>query len=413
MQVRALGMSAGMVVAVGLVGAGPAAAQSGSLDPSFGSGGKVLAATGNYGGDNAILQPNGDIVVSVGEYADFAVARFLPSGKLDSSFGHHGVATAAPATIGGQSVYDANSQSLALQSNGDIVVGGVVSSQLGSSGFGVVRFTSTGAIDGTFGSGGGVATAISTGLTQAPALLVQSNGDILVGGWALQASYRSDTITGSVARYTPSGRLDPTFGSGGITSSASLGGVTTIGVDASGDAFVLPGFAELSPAGALDSSVTQEPIVNSSAGGPAAFLSNGNTVQAQTVGVGKHNTEVDAQQFAANGTLDSAFSSPMLHYVAGMTAQDSAGAIAVEPNGQIVFGGSHFFATSVFGLARVNSNGNIDPPFGTGGVVTTDFQGDDGIDTLLTQPNGDIVAVGDSEDNSTGVTDVAMARYLP
>ncbi len=396
-----------------LVGSGAAAAQSGSLDPSFGSGGKVLAAIGNYGGDNAVLQPNGDIVVSVGEYALFAVARFLPNGKLDTSFGDGGVATAAPAMIGGQAVYDANSQSLALQSNGDIVVGGIVSSQSGTSGFGVVRFTSTGAGDSSFGSGGGVATAISRGLTEAPALLVQSNGEILAGGWTLQATYRSETITGSVVRYTSSGHLDTTFGSGGIASSPSLGGVTTLGVDASGDAFVLPGFAELNPSGALESSVTQEPIVSSSAAGPVAFLANGNAVEAQTVGVGKHDTEVEAQQFAANGTPDTAFSSPMLHYVAGMSAEDGASAIALEPNGQVVFGGSHFFATSVFGLARVNSSGSVDTTFGTRGVVTTEFQGDEGIDTLLTQPNGDIVAVGYSEDNSTGVTDVAIARYLP
>jgi uncharacterized delta-60 repeat protein len=188
--------------------------------------------------------------------------------------------------IGGQAVYDANSQSLALQSNGDIIDGGIVSSQSGTSGFGVVRFTSTGAVDRTFGSGGGVATPISMGLTEAPALLVQSNGDILAGGWALQASYRSETITGLVVRYTSSGRLDTTFGNGGITSSPNLGGVTTLGVDTAGDAFVLPGFAELSPSGALDSTVTQEPIVTSSAGGPFAFLPNGNAVEAQTVGVG-------------------------------------------------------------------------------------------------------------------------------
>ena len=167
----------------------------------------MLAAIGNYGGDNAVLQPNGDLALSVGEYPSFAVARVLPNGKLDTSFGHGGVATAAPAMIGGQAVYDANSQSLALESDGDIVVGGTVSSQSGTSGFGVVRFTSTGAVDSTFGSGGAVATPIPTGLTEAPALLVQSNGDILAGGWVLQASYRSETITGSVARYTSFGRL--------------------------------------------------------------------------------------------------------------------------------------------------------------------------------------------------------------
>ncbi len=51
-----------------------AASTPGSLDPTFGNGGKVLSPGG--GGTDAILQPNGDIVVSTGS----DVARFLPTG---------------------------------------------------------------------------------------------------------------------------------------------------------------------------------------------------------------------------------------------------------------------------------------------------------------------------------------------
>jgi uncharacterized delta-60 repeat protein len=144
-----------------------------------------------------------------------------------------------------------------------------------------------------------------------------------------------------------------------------------------------------------------------------ALESSGNSIEAETIGVGKHNTEVEAQQFAASGSLDTGFSSELEHYIAGQAAYDSAGAVAIEPNGQVVIGGSHFLGTAVFGLAKFNSNGSVDTSFGTGGVVTTEFQGNEGIDTLLSQPNGDIVAVGYSEDNSTGKTDIALARYLP
>jgi hypothetical protein len=73
--------------------------------------------------------------------------------------------------------------------------------------------------------------------------------------------------------------------------------------------------------------------------------------------------------------------------------------------------GSHFLATSVFGLARVKQDGTLDASFGTGGVLTTSFNGDDGASALLIQPDGKIVAVGFSENNATGHVFIALARY--
>jgi len=64
-----------------------AASTPGSLDPTFGNGGKVLSPGG--GATDAILQPNGDIVVSTGS----GVARFLPTGTLDTTFGNRGLAS--------------------------------------------------------------------------------------------------------------------------------------------------------------------------------------------------------------------------------------------------------------------------------------------------------------------------------
>src|SRR5580700_8830129 len=84
-------LSGGLLMAAGPVGAA-AEATPGSLDPSFGTGGKVLTDLGVGGGvaSDAVLQSNGDIVVSGG----FGVARYLPSGQLDKSFGTGGPAPA-------------------------------------------------------------------------------------------------------------------------------------------------------------------------------------------------------------------------------------------------------------------------------------------------------------------------------
>jgi uncharacterized delta-60 repeat protein len=94
------------------------------------------------------------------------------------------------------------------------------------------------------------------------------------------------------------------------------------------------------------------------------------------------------------------------------SAADGAAAVAVQSNGQALVGGAHFLATSVFGLARLTTNGNLDPTFGNGGMLTTFLQGNEGVAALLIQPDGKIVAVGYSENNATGVVDVALVRYL-
>jgi hypothetical protein len=74
--------------------------------------------------------------------------------------------------------------------------------------------------------------------------------------------------------------------------------------------------------------------------------------------------------------------------------------------------GASFAGTSVFGVARLNTNGSLDSGFGNGGVLTTNFQGNDTARAVVFQPNGDIVVIGFSEDNTTGVVDIALARYL-
>jgi hypothetical protein len=65
----------------------------------------------------------------------------------------------------------------------------------------------------------------------------------------------------------------------------------------------------------------------------------------------------------------------------------------------------------VFGPARVNADGTLDPAFGTGGVLTTRIQGDDLVSLLVIQPDGKILAVGTSQ-NAADVMELALARYL-
>jgi len=409
----AAALTIGVVSLVSVAVARPAYAQAaGSLDPTFGTGGKVLTDLGdNSAGaqiqavvSDAALQSNGDIVVS----GNFGLVRYLPNGKLDTSFGTKGLATTTGSAAG-----------LAIEPNGDYLAVGAGTTSSGVSTFAVTRFTSSGRLDPTFGSDGVVTTTFpgASDGAAADAVLVEPDGDILVGGQAsVPGTSRNEPVIteGALALYSSSGTLEESFGSGGIVqSTSSIGDIANLGIDASGDIFVLPAHAEFSPSGQLDSGVTAETIVTNSQGGDNAFLPNGQSVSATSVSVAKHNTDVQATLFNANGTVDSAFDNPPFTYTgAELAGFQSPGAAAVQPNGQIVIAGSSFKDTSVFGLARLDTNGSLDTTFGSTGVLTTSFQGDDGATAVLIQPNGDIVAAGFSENNTTGVTDIALARYI-
>jgi uncharacterized delta-60 repeat protein len=406
--------ASGLLIALSAAAANAANAATGgpgTLDSSFGTGGQVLTSlTGATQAGNqalvsdAALASNGDIVAS----GSFGLLRYLPNGHLDTSFGTNGVAQTG---FGGSA--------LAIEPNGEYLVAGQAQTgpDLNQDDFALARLTTSGTLDPTFGHGGVVTTAFPNAAdgAAADAVLVESNGDILVGGQALipGTTRNQPTVTqGALALYNSSGALVSSFGSSGLVQTAAVTtAITTLGTDASGDVFVLPAHAEFSPAGQLDPSVTAEPITASSHGGDGVFLPNGQSLIAGTVGLSRGATDVQVQRFNANGSTDPTFSNPPFVY-ATPGDHESPAAIAIAPNGQVVVVGAHFRGTSSFGVARLNASGSLDSSFANAGVLTTNFQGDDIAEAVVIQPNGDIVAIGFSEDNTTGAADVALARYL-
>ena len=123
------------------------------------------------------------------------LVRYNSNGSLDTTFGSKGLVT-VPSNF--------SMDSLLIQpSNGDIVVGGLSTS---SAAFALLRYTPNGTLDSTFGSGGEV---VTPGAGVKITCLALENGDIVAGG-------TSTATSGALARYTLSGSLDTTFGSGGI-----------------------------------------------------------------------------------------------------------------------------------------------------------------------------------------------------
>ncbi|MEQ1597440.1 MAG: delta-60 repeat domain-containing protein, partial [Casimicrobium sp.] len=203
-----------VLVAATLCWSSNASAAPGDLDTSFGSGsGKVITAIGPDGDvARAIaVQPDGKIVVaggcvnSSGSDNDFCLARYLPSGALDTSFNTTGKVITAIGSHGGTSV-------VALQPDGKIVIAGTCwNGSNSNSDFCLARYLPSGALDTSFNTTGKVITGVGSGNDYANALAVQPDGTIVAAG----ACFNGNTFDFCLARYLPSGALDTTFNTTG------------------------------------------------------------------------------------------------------------------------------------------------------------------------------------------------------
>lgn len=352
----------------------------GTLDHDFGSGGIVMTAIGN--GKTALtgavlLEQDGKILLT-GSAADdgetkFALARYLYNGALDTTFGAAGVVLTQ---FGAGS--NATATAAALQPDGKIVAAGSAVTSAGAPSLALVRYTSTGALDTTFGNGGAVLTQLTNayGATTAiSALALAPDGRMVVAGSAgVGGAGNSGSQSAFVlARYTPAGVLDATFGTGGVVVS-QLGSAGNSGA----------------------SSLLLRPNGEIVAGGLAS--DNGQTKFALAA-------------YNAAGVPDPAFGSggrTLLSVGDGGSA--ALVALTQAPDGEILAVGTALDGRKRgFAVERLSPTGVPDNTFGSGGGVFTRI----GIGSLATsavlQPDGKLIAVGTAVEN----TDLkfAMARY--
>jgi uncharacterized delta-60 repeat protein len=211
----------------------------GSLDSTFGNGGFVISAFshGNEIANGLALQRDGKILVagpsSPGDVYEVAVARYLPTGALDRTFGRRGVAWASNGRGSDEAL------AVAVQPDGKPVAAGWSYDANGYD-FGVTRFRANGAPDPAFGHDGRATTAIGTGEDMGLAVAVQPGGKIVVAGHSANPS----DWDFSLAEYLPNGRLDRTFGSDGtvLTDFSAGDGARAVAVQPDGK-IVVAGYA--------------------------------------------------------------------------------------------------------------------------------------------------------------------------
>jgi uncharacterized delta-60 repeat protein len=149
----------------------------GSLDTTFGTGGKIINTTINSATTNGqmlSIDSSGriDVAGSITATGAMAVERFLSNGSPDSTFGSGGVASLVPPGTTGMAAC-----SLGLQSTGKIVVyGRSFGGQHGAMPT-LLRFNTDGSLDTTFGTGG---VYIEPRLFHPFAMVVQPSNDEIV-----------------------------------------------------------------------------------------------------------------------------------------------------------------------------------------------------------------------------------------
>ncbi|MBV9545146.1 MAG: hypothetical protein JOY61_12315 [Chloroflexi bacterium] len=341
------------------------------------------------------------------------IVRYNPDGTLDQSFGNKGIVSERTPQGG------LDPEALVLQADGKILLAGTTSDLTSATvGFGLARYNSDGSLDTSFGSGGRVLTLAGQGEADAHAVVLQPDGSILVAGSAFADKGGASQF--AIARYTSSGSLDPSFGSGGLVltsageSGAEARGIalqsdgriaavgTSFGTADHDDAFALVRYM---PDGSLDTSFGDGGTIITeftTPSGPA----RGNAIIVQP----------DGMIFAAGSAGGHAGSLALVRYTTSGTAAPTATqlqasaqgyALAPQPDGRVLVAGAVGSADSQsFCLTRYLADGNLDASFGNAGTATTSFDGGgSGAHGVLVQPDGKVVLVG------SGSAGFAAARY--
>lgn len=307
----------------------PVQAAAGDLDPAFGTGGIADAAPslGSFDAQDQVLQPDGKIVVvggtGTGSSQNTVMARFMPDGSLDPTFGTGGVREVNFVT--GQRDL---AVSVAIANDGKIVIGGNRYDQPNFLAY-VARFAANGQGAPEVNIDHGIPTYTLGGHI---ALLPGAPGaqQILLGMWN-----ESTRIT--VYKLNADGLRDMSFGTSGVAFADF--GVRAVIQD-----------LELSP--------------------DASFFEVSGHIRTSLDDAGV------ARFVTATGLLDPAFGSGgKFVQDFGSGGHDHATSIKIDSSGRTVVASNRFAGADPAKAFRITSAGSLDPTFGSAGVFTLNVPG--------------------------------------
>ncbi len=436
--------SRAMAVALVLATATTAAWAAGNLDRTFGTNGKAVTPIGSATdrGYAMALQPDGKIVVAgastdANGSFDTALARYNTDGTLDQTFGTGGK------VIVNLSITGEVANAVALQSDGKIVIAGsaIVANDVN---FIVTRFNSNGTVDTSFGTNGSAITPVgAAGVSDtANAIEIQtinSEERIVVVG-----STGSDF---AVVRYNPDGTLDATFDADGIVITSIRSSVDTangVAIQRSTNKIVVAGMSRSDLGGGTFNDDFALVRYNSDGSLDVTFDTDGKvTTNISVVDAARDVViqEIDGLskivaggismrpwpyhdftlvRYNDNGAVDTTFGTNGRALTAIGIYEDQIHALALQPDNKIVAAGFARTGTngvnSDFALARYNADGSLDTSFASCGKIITATAAANGTDLaygVAVQPDGKVVVAGHTQQAASVNDDLAVLRYMP
>ena len=412
---------------------------AGDLDATFGSNGKVSTSISNDddGATSMVIQPDGKIIVAgftgTGNSIDFALVRYNPDGSLDASFGIGGKTTAS---FDNPSPDKDIVYALGLQADGKIVAVGATEGLLKG---GIARFNSDGSLDNMFGIGGYTSVGYSTYHFSAKGVKILGNGKILITG-----TYEADSGWEGylfVLKLNADGSPDVSFNAttgvklcfigntGNGNSFYPIAEAMEVQPDGKmvivGSAMYIGNsrfllIARIGTDGVLDPNFASGGFVGydltssgDDIGYSVAIQPDGKIVVAGTLDKGNPSSDFIVLRSNGDGTIDNTFSGDGMVTTDFGGSIDAAKGVVIQPDGKIVVVGyATINGNYKFGLVRYNVNGTLDNSFGVDGKVTTDISaGEDVANCVALQTDGKLFVAGESYTINTS-KDFAIARYL-
>jgi uncharacterized delta-60 repeat protein len=339
--------------------------EDGSLDASFAQGGISRPNVDLSGRGGIALEEDGKILVTGHSFSgDLALARLNSDGTLDTSFAD-----------GGIEVTDFDNQwaegrGIGVQSDGKIVVAGILQTTEDGFQYLVARYTTEGLLDDSFGDDGSQLTNVDGSFARAVAIQPDDKIVVAGGSWVPRSNPNNGEAFG-VVRYNSDGSLDQAFSEDGIQ---------------------------------------RTPISDYAEAYDVAIQSDGRIVLA---GAASFYDSFALARYQSDGTLDTTFSGDGIRLADLDHADFVATAVTLQDDNKIVAAGGGYGPEGIganFAVARFQPDGAWDNTFSGDGLQGTDFGADEKANDAAVQPDGKITLVGETNHNGRYA---AIARYNP
>jgi uncharacterized delta-60 repeat protein len=369
-------------------------AQVGELDVTFAADGVFQGnlSGGQEAGADVVTQPDGKVLALFsgtfpeGNNFDFAVVRLNYDGSIDSSFAVDGVYHYL--NLGGSDL----AYHIELLEDGSMILAGSYTSAPAKAEWLMIKLTSAGVPDLSFGVDGVVIFPVDTEHDYIRSLAIADDGKIYAGGYSLKPGFNSNRRL-AIGRFNPEGSIDSTYGDNGVfmwKDDDTQNYLATISLNSDGSMYVggttrpssadRPTLFKILPEGAgLDTSFGDDGESVGPAEGRAGGMAvhpNGNILLCSPA-LSSNKFQLAVIAYNPDGSINGNFGRDGI-FIASDTVSlgDYALDVTVQSDGKIIVCGESIIQNirlSRFISARCDENGIIDTTWGGTGVYSSTF----------------------------------------